>query len=106
MSCSSIARYSERRDWTWSTSSEAIGRDLSEFPPFQRIEDAHRFDGVLVHGENMVGIELHLADDAGPIRQIPAKKTRLVQDAEPVGLRRDAVRPGDGDQAPCHTANR
>ena len=60
-------------------------RDLGEFAPLQRVEHAHRLDGMLVHGENMVGIELHLADDARPIRQIAAEKSCLVEDAKPSG---------------------
>src|ERR1700679_3926193 len=31
----------------------------------------------------MVGVELHLADDAGPIGQVATKKTRLVEDTKP-----------------------
>ena len=43
-------------------------RDLRQLAALQRVQHAHRLDRVLVDGEDVVGVELHLADDARPVR--------------------------------------
>ena len=55
-------------------------RDLDQFAALHRVEDFYRLDRVLIDGEDMIGVELHLADDAAPVRQIAAEKPGLVQD--------------------------
>ena len=42
-----------------------------------------RLDGVLVDGEHVVGVELHLADDARPVRQTAAEDAGLVHHLQP-----------------------
>ena len=44
-------------------------RDLRQFAALQRVQHADRLDRVLVHGEHVVGVELHLSDDARPVRE-------------------------------------
>ena len=69
-------------------------RDLREFAALQRVQHADRLDRVLVHGEHVVGVELHLSDDARPVRNEAAEEAGLVQDRKPlraVGMRAGTV---------------
>ena len=60
-------------------------RDLRQFPALHHVQDTDRFDRVLIDGEDMVGVELHLPDDAGPVGHETAEKPGLVHDAQPFG---------------------
>ncbi len=96
--------YSERRDWTCSISSEATGAIGFKFAALQRVQHADRLDRMLVDGEDVVGVELHLADDARPVGQIAAEEPGFVQDRQPFGAVRVAGLPGGAGPAPCRTA--
>ena len=57
--------------------------------PIQRagtelLQHAQSLDGVLVHREDMVGVELHQADDARPVGQEAGQEAGLIQQAEPL----------------------
>ena len=43
-------------------------RDFDKFAALHHVQHAHRLDRVLVDGEHVVGVELHLPDDARPVR--------------------------------------
>ena len=53
-------------------------RDLRQFAALHRVEDLHRLDRMLVDGEDMIGVELHLADDAAPVGNEAAEEPGLV----------------------------
>ena len=59
-------------------------RHIRQFAPLQGVEHPDRLDRVLVDGEDVIGVELHLADDARPVGQIAAEQPRLVQDMQPL----------------------
>ena len=65
---------------------------VCEFAALQGVQDADRLDRVLVDGEDVVGVELHLAYHAGPVWQHAADYAGLVEDGEPVCAVRAAVR--------------
>ena len=54
-------------------------RDLGQLAALQLLQHADRLDRVLVDGEDMVGVELHLPDDARPVRDEAAEEPGLVQ---------------------------
>ncbi len=60
-------------------------RHIGKFAQFQRVQNAHRFDGVLVHRKYVISIELHLPNNAGPIWQNAADNAGFVQHREPSG---------------------
>ena len=64
-------------------------RDLGQFAAFERVEHTDRLDGVLVNSEDVVRVELHLADDARPVRHETAKEAGFVHHLHPLR----AVRP-------------
>ena len=59
-----------------STSSDATGAICDQLAAFHRVEDFHRLDRVLIDGEDMIGVELHLADDAAPSPADSGRETR------------------------------
>ncbi len=69
-------------------------RDLLQFAALQHVEHADRFDRVLVDREHVIGVELHLPDDARPVGQQAAEQAGFVQHREParpVGAARSAA---------------
>ena len=69
-------------------------RDLRQFAALQRVQHADRLDRVLVDGEHVVGVELHLPDDARPVGNETAEEAGLVHDRQParaVGMRAGAM---------------
>ena len=71
------------------------GRDLRHLRIFQHVQHPQRFHRVFVHGEDVIGVELHLADDTRPIGQIAAQDTGLVQHGDPacaIGMGAGVVR--------------
>ena len=59
--------------------------DFDQLAGLDGVEDLDRLDGVNVDGKNMVGVELHLADDAAPVRQIAAEHAGFVEQRQPAG---------------------
>ena len=61
------------------------GRDLRQLAAGELVEHADGLDGVLVDGEHVVGVELPLPDDAGPIGDVAAEEAGFVQHGHPAG---------------------
>jgi len=51
-------------------------RDLRQFAALHGVQHADRFDRVLIDGEDVIGVELHLPDDARPVGDESGRGTR------------------------------
>ena len=66
-------------------------RHLRQLSPLELVQHPQRLDRVLIDREHMIGVELHLAHDPRPVRQIAAEEPALVQDRNPAGPLRAGV---------------